>query len=288
MSDEFFPKDYLKIVKEVYDLMADEYDVFDPCTGPFFINSYRTCDHYIRKMLPHWANKMVLDVGCGTGLQTLQFAKAAMRVIGIDLSERLIEKAKTKAESLGLNNVYLIKADATCIPLEDNSVDYVSSYGDVIGHIPEYKKAIKEMTRVCRSGGIVTIEYDNKWHLGLMYSSKELLNAFRVRSEGDLRRWTYVYLRFPKKVDLIYKTFTYSEIKSLLKESGLELMKIVGIHIFSSIIPPRYHTPFNNTYLFHNFFTSLIINVGKIDFVLKEIYPFNRMGSSSILISRKK
>lgn len=288
MDPTLFDNRYSKVVAEAYDAMAEEYDVFDYRTGPFFINDYRTCNHYLEKLLPFWKNRVVLDVGCGTGLQTIQFAAQASRVIGVDLSEQLIRKAEFKVKSLGFKNVTLIRGDAIELPLPDNSVDYVSSYGDVIGHIPGYDRAFSEMARVCRPGGIVTIEYDNKWHLGLLYEWKELLQALQKPSKGDIRVWTYKYLNVQKNVDLVYKTFAFSEIETLLKENNLKLIKVAGIHILSSVIPTQYHTPFNNRLPFLNLFTKLIIALGKIDFVLKELYPFNRLGFASILIARKK
>lgn len=282
-----FDKSYKKIVEEAYDLMADEYDKLDMGT-PFFINTYRACGHYVKKLLPYWENKVVLDVGCGTGFQSVQFAASASMIIAIDLSEQLIRRARNKINKLGQKKIFFLKGDATNIPLRNNSVDYVSSYGEVIGHIPEYEKAIAEMGRVCRPGGIVTIEYDNKWHLGLLYEWRTLLNAIRTPSKGDLRVWTYEYMKFEKKVDLIYKTFAFSEIRSFLEENGLELIKVAGIHILSSLVPPQYQTPFNNNLPFLNLFTKLIVYLGKVDLMLNELYPFNRLGFTSILISRKR
>jgi len=86
--------------------------------------------------------------------------------------------------------------------------------------LTNYEQAIAEMARVCRHGGTVTLEYDNKWHLGLLYQFRELRNALTTRRRGDLRQWTYEYLNHDSKVNLTYKTFTFPEMQSLLNRHG--------------------------------------------------------------------
>jgi ubiquinone/menaquinone biosynthesis C-methylase UbiE len=282
-----FDADQLKRVQNAYDLMADEYDILDERINPFYVNDYKVLDYFVQKLIPYWRGRIVLDVGCGSGLQTVQFAPRAKHVVGIDISSGLMQKVQEKLKPRGLTNVTLIQGDATQIPLQDDSVDFVSAYGDVIGHITDYEQAIAEMARVCRRGGTVTIEYDNKWHLGLLFHPGELWNALSTRGRGDLRRWTYEYLNHDSRVNLTYKTFAFPEMQSLLNRYGLVVMERAGMHIFSSLIPDHIQDPPKEKLPLKPHHARLLQTVGQWDFRLKQLFPFYTLGYSAIVVARK-
>ena len=282
-----FDADQLKVVQKAYDLMAAEYDILDDRINPFYVNGYKVLDFFVQKLIPSWGGRVVLDVGCGSGFQTVQFAPRAKHVVAIDISGSLVRKVQEKLKLRGLSNVTLIQGDATDLPLQDCSVDFVSAYGDVIGHIQEYERAIAEMARVCRPGGTVTIEYDNKWHLGLLFHPGELWNALTTRRRGDLRRWTYEYLTHNSTVDLTYKTFTFPEMQSLLNRHGLVVTERAGAHILSSLIPDHIQDPPREKLPLKAHYARMLQAVGQCDFRLKQLFPFYTMGVDVILVARK-
>lgn len=98
-------------------------------------------------------NKDVLEVGCGTGLVMLRLQKFARSVKGVDLSPGMLEKAKAR----GLDGVV---GSATDLPFSDESFDVTCSF-KVLAHVPEIEKALDEMTRVTRPGGVVIAEFYN-------------------------------------------------------------------------------------------------------------------------------
>lgn len=288
MNEIEFDGNQLKLVQDAYDLMAEEYDILDGRINPFYVNDCKFLDHFVQKLTPHWRGRIVLDVGCGSGLQTIQFAPRAKHVVAIDISGALMRKVQEKMRLQGLTNVTLLQGNATQLPLEDSSVDFVSAYGDVIGHIPEYERAIAEMARVCRPGGTVTIEYDNKWHLGLLYNLRQLWNAMRTRRRGDLRRWTYEYLNHDSTVNLTYKTFTFPEMQSLLNQCGLVVAERAGMHILSSLIPDQIQDPPKEKRPLKAHHAWILQTFGHCDFRLKERFPFYTLGYSAIVIARKQ
>lgn len=288
MGELEFDPDQLRVVQKAYDLMAEEYDILDDRINPFYVNGYKVLNFFVQKLIPHWAGRVVLDVGCGSGLQTVQFAPRAKHVVAIDISGSLVRKAQEKLRLRGLSNVTLIQADATGLPLQDCSVDFVSAYGDVIGHIREYERAIAEMARVCRPGGTVTIEYDNKWHLGLLFHPRELWNALTTGRQGDLRRWTYEYLTHDSKVDLTYKTFTFPEMQSLLNRHGLVVTERAGAHIFSSLIPDHVQDPPKERLPLNVALAWTLQAIGQCDFRMKQLFPFYTLGFSAIVVTRKQ
>ncbi|MFQ5839590.1 MAG: class I SAM-dependent methyltransferase [Candidatus Methylomirabilales bacterium] len=283
-----FDDAYVNRVRGAYDLMADEYDIIDREVSPFYVNDYRILDHYVDALRPCWEGCVVLDVGCGTGIQTVQYARGAKRVYSLDFSEKLIQKLRAKVHAAALTNVAIIQSDATRIPLGDNTVDFVCASGDVIGHIPNFRQAIAEMARVCRPGGTVTLEHDNKWHLGLLLSPRQLLQALSTRGVGDVRGWTHTYLRSDRKADLLYKTFTVREMEALLAQHGLAITRRAGIHIFSAMIPDAYQESNGRPPPCKRFFTRAITTLGRLDFRIRELAPFNRCSYATVVVAVKK
>lgn len=92
----------------------------------------------------------VLDVGCGAGFATNILAKEGYKVTGVDLAEGALEEAKKRDET---KSVEYITADAMKLPFEDNSFDCVISL-DFLEHVYEPEKAVKEISRVLRPGGL--------------------------------------------------------------------------------------------------------------------------------------
>jgi ubiquinone/menaquinone biosynthesis C-methylase UbiE len=285
-ANEFDPNQE-QLVQKAYDLMAEEYDILDDRINPFYVNDFRFLDHFVQRLAAEWRGRIVVDVGCGSGFQTVQFAPRAKHVIAIDISGALMRKVQEKLKLQGLTNVTLLQGNATQIPLQDASVDFVSAYGDVIGHIPEYERAIAEMARICRPGGTVTIEYDNKWHFGLLFQLGTLWNALTTRRKGDLRRWTYEYLTLDSKVNLTYKTFTFPEMQSHLKRHGLVVTERAGMHILSSLIPEHIQDPPKEKRPLKPHHARLLQSVAQCDFRLKQLYPFYKVAYSAIVVARK-
>jgi ubiquinone/menaquinone biosynthesis C-methylase UbiE len=127
--------------------------------------------------------KDVLEVGCGTGLVMLRLQKFARSVKGVDLSPGMLEKAKAR----GLDGVV---GSATDLPFPDESFDVTCSF-KVLAHVPEIEKALDEMTRVTRPGGVVIAEFYNPTSLrGL---AKRLAPPGRI---ADGKHEDEVYTRF--------------------------------------------------------------------------------------------
>jgi ubiquinone/menaquinone biosynthesis C-methylase UbiE len=94
-----------------------------------------------------------LEVGCGTGALSAEIlARCQPRSqVGVDLSEGFINLARQKVEGPGIN---FRVGDAQDLPFEASSYDVVVS-ALVLNFIPDRHKAMLEMRRVCRPGGII-------------------------------------------------------------------------------------------------------------------------------------
>lgn len=95
----------------------------------------------------------VLEVGCGTGLVMVRLREFARTLRGVDLSPGMLEKAKHRGLDVTLGS-------ATELPFESSSFDVTCSF-KVLAHVPEIEKALAEMARVTRPGGMVLAEFYN-------------------------------------------------------------------------------------------------------------------------------
>lgn len=96
----------------------------------------------------------VLDLGSGAGNDA--FVARALtgesgKVIGVDFTEKMIERARGNAERLGYNNVEFRHGDVEALPLGDKTVDVVVS-NCVLNLVPDKRKAFSEIFRVLREG----------------------------------------------------------------------------------------------------------------------------------------
>jgi ubiquinone/menaquinone biosynthesis C-methylase UbiE len=97
----------------------------------------------------------VLDVACGTGLVTFPAARAAGasgQVVGVDLSQEMMNRAAAEARSLGLVQARFERMDAEALTLDAATFD-VALCALGLMYVPEPQKAIAEMHRVLRPGG---------------------------------------------------------------------------------------------------------------------------------------
>lgn len=97
-------------------------------------------------------DRVVVDVGSGTGISTFALAKHAHLVIGIEVEEAMISIARKAAKERSMENVRFDLGDAEHLPLDDDSVDVAIAMTLAGGDV---QKVAEEMERVVRPGGLV-------------------------------------------------------------------------------------------------------------------------------------
>ena len=99
--------------------------------------------------------KKALEVGCGIGVVASYLAnRYEWNVTGIDLDPEQIERAKN--DNKENENLRFLEADVTKLPFENREFDMVLSF-DVLHHIPNWDKALNEMSRVLRPKGFYVL-----------------------------------------------------------------------------------------------------------------------------------
>jgi ubiquinone/menaquinone biosynthesis C-methylase UbiE len=99
-------------------------------------------------------NGMALDVGCGTGLLFKHVAGKTKALVGLDISRRTLQQAKTRAKDY--LNVHLILADADYMPLRGNSFDNVFAF-TLLQNTPNPATTLNELYRVARKEAVITV-----------------------------------------------------------------------------------------------------------------------------------
>jgi len=101
-------------------------------------------------------NGKVLEIGCGSGrgTQLIQEHFLPSATVGIDLDPKMIEIAKQKTNKVEAD---FQVADVMNLPFEINTFDAVFDFG-IIHHVPNWKKAIEQIVRVTKSGGLLVLE----------------------------------------------------------------------------------------------------------------------------------
>jgi len=107
----------------------------------------------IDDLLKPGPGEFILDAGCGTGVFTLDMISCGARVVGLDLSLSMIQKARQKGASSQLR---IISADILRLPFLENSFDKTVSI-TALEFIPDGQKAIKELFRVTRKEGTLVV-----------------------------------------------------------------------------------------------------------------------------------
>jgi demethylmenaquinone methyltransferase/2-methoxy-6-polyprenyl-1,4-benzoquinol methylase len=101
----------------------------------------------------------VLDLACGTGDIAFAAAAGGARVVGLDITHRMIELARRKAPSAG-RRVSFVTADMAALPFPDHSFEVVTTgYG--LRNVPALPAALEEIHRVLMPGGrLLSLDFD--------------------------------------------------------------------------------------------------------------------------------
>jgi len=120
---------------------------------------------YTRKafeLLPKLKNPHILDVGCGTGVPTIELAKISSgHIIGIDIDETSLNLFQRKITETGLNNqVSVIKDSILTMNFPEESFDIIWAEGSIF--VIGFEKSIKKWRRFLKPNGFLVIHDENK------------------------------------------------------------------------------------------------------------------------------
>lgn len=133
-------------------------------------HGWRTVENSAAYLEPHLrAGVTVLDVGCGPGTITVDIALrvAPARVVGLDASTEVVEKARALARDRGAANVEFVVADAYSLPFGNAEFDIVHTH-QTLQHVADPVAVLREMRRVRTTDGVAAareVDYPGVfWH----------------------------------------------------------------------------------------------------------------------------
>jgi len=194
--------------------------------------------HYLRKHLP--PSGVILDAGGGTGPYAIELCRMGYQVVLLDPVRELLDIAaecfaKEPAE-VRTRLLESVVGDVRDLPrFPDRRFDAVVSLGGPISHLPvegDRKKAVSEMARVTRSGGVVFISamgYLDVLRTVMTKFSDELLNERR----------TEIFLRSGNTTSrgMEWHFFRAAELRELAESCGLGTLDMAGLEGLSSGLP---------------------------------------------------
>ncbi len=150
-------------------------------------HTWRTAENSAGYLLPHLgAGMRVLDVGCGPGTITCDLATRVDSITGIEPGSDILQTAEATKIEWGADNVQFQVGDVYALDFEDGSFD-VSHAHQVLQHLTDPVKALAEMMRVTKPGGVVAVR-DADYHAMSWYPELPGLN-----------RWMDVYQQVARK-----------------------------------------------------------------------------------------
>ena len=152
----------------------------------------------------------VLDIACGTGLVTFRAAEMTGpkgRLVGVDISNEMVERARRRAAELNTANVSFERSDAEDLPIEDDSFDVVLSALGLM-YVPDPTLAVAEMHRTLKPGGTAA---------AAVWGRRENCGWAAIFSIVDLRVKTEV-------CPLFFQLGTGESLKGTLERAGFEPM----------------------------------------------------------------
>jgi demethylmenaquinone methyltransferase/2-methoxy-6-polyprenyl-1,4-benzoquinol methylase len=146
-----------KDIALLFDDISPRYDLSNTIISMGFEKIWRR--HFLKQI--NSSNCAILDACCGSGTSTSQIGSKAKKakILGIDISEKMISIARDRYKS-NKNLVFSI-GDINSLDLKSNSFDCITIvFG--IRNVPERKKALKELKRVVKDGGkIIILEFNH-------------------------------------------------------------------------------------------------------------------------------
>ena len=177
-----------------------------------------------------WSGQRVLEVGCGIGTDSINFARAGAELTAVDLSGESLRIAQERAEVMGVaDRIRFVQADAeklTSALASEEPYDLVYSFG-VVHHTPHPERALAEIRRLVAPGGTLKL---------MVYHRRSWKVFWIVAVQGRGRFW--------KTDELVAEhseaesgcpvTFSYTRIggRELVEQAGFRVQHVSVDHVF--------------------------------------------------------
>ncbi len=221
-----------------FDAMAESYESLEP----WYEHLYGVLHAIVRTALappPGRQRPLALDAGCGTGFQAAVLTSLGYRTHGLDLSAGLLAVARRRREPVALT-----RGTIEALPYDDDTFDAVTCCGSTLSFVGAPARAVAEIGRVLRPGGLLLLECEHRWSLDLVWGALSSVTGdglgYGLRPRDVWRQLTArggpgCPVHYPGYGPL--RLFTVGEVRGLLDAAGLEPSRMWGIHVLTNLIP---------------------------------------------------
>jgi len=256
----------------VFDATAQEYDEMWEL---FYAWYYTRIHHFILEgVIRPLRPRRVLDVACGTGLQSYLHGGFGARVVGLDIAAGLLAAARRKRSGWGratahelfsayfdfvcrhqaairreiarLNPAHgrwrcpeFIRADACRMPFRDGGFDHVNLVG-AFSFAADADRILGEIHRVLGPGGTCFLDAENLWnfHSFRRFSGHGLARLLMDLIRGGPGEWSgyYDFSSFGRLIPISARYYTLRRLKRKMRQAGLDVIRIWQVHVLSGIL----------------------------------------------------
>jgi len=212
-------------VERYHDRVARSYDGM--YEGDRYWDLYREITwNHLKRYLPRHPGATGLDAGCGTGLWGLRLARCGLHVTLLDISETMLDVARDKARSQGLEGrCSFVKGDvATLDGVADGSVDLLTAQGDPLSCVEHPERAVAAIHRVLVPGGVAVVSVDGLFGGAFFFLERDdvdglasFLASGRSQWQTDARNE-----RFPTVA------FSAARLRGMFERAGFETQSLIG------------------------------------------------------------
>jgi ubiquinone/menaquinone biosynthesis C-methylase UbiE len=178
----------------------------------------------LKKHLPEDRETKILDAACGTGRMSLPLAKMGYSLTICDISTGMLDVARQKLRKEGvLEKVRILESDVCNMPMPDESFDFVICWGGGI-------RALKEVKRVTKTGGIISMRLANRTGVAIGKFNKDpdlaisMLHEQVVHENHEYGKCLVVNL---------------AEARKLIQAEGIGILNIFGPSLWKSLSFPE-------------------------------------------------
>jgi ubiquinone/menaquinone biosynthesis C-methylase UbiE len=171
----------------LFDAWPDRYDQWFETPVGALVKKYES--GLILSLLKPRPGEIILDVGCGTGVFTCDILSCGPLVVGLDISNPMLDRAVRKAEK---HKFHGVAGDMMALPFSDAVFDKVVSI-TALEFMENGRRAVAELFRVAKKGGVIvaaTLNSLSPWALRRKNEAEERNSIFRqaiFRSPDDIR-----------------------------------------------------------------------------------------------------
>lgn len=191
-------------VRSIFNDIAPKYDLLNHFLSMNIDKSWRKT---AMRSIADCKKELLLDVACGTGDFSIAAHKAGVRqVIGVDISENMVEIGRKKIKERGLDgHIALMAGDSECLAFDDNHFDAVTvAFG--VRNFEHLEQGLQEMWRVLKPGGkVVILEFSMPEHFPMKqlykFYFRYILPTVGGMISGNKGAYTYLpesVMKFPQ------------------------------------------------------------------------------------------